>query len=95
MTAVRHNEKANRFEADVEGGVAMVTYERSGDEIIFLHTEVPPEAAGQGVAQALVREALQYARDQKMTVVPDCPYVDSYLKRHHEYDDIVRDDYKT
>ena len=90
---VKHNNSAKRFEAEVSGGTAMVEYELKGDEIRFLHTEVPPEASGKGVAQALVRDALKYARDKKLQVVPECSYVASFVKRNRDYDDILHPDY--
>jgi uncharacterized protein len=91
---IRHNREEKQFEADVPGGTAVVAYTVKNGEITFHHTEVPREAAGQGVAQALVKDALQYARDQKLRVVPECEYVASYVKKHSEYDDIVHPDYR-
>ena len=86
---VKHNRKGQQFEADVAGGVARISYSENDGVITFHHTEVPPESAGQGIAQALARTALQYARDRKLRVVPECGYLSSFMKRHHEYDDIL------
>jgi predicted GNAT family acetyltransferase len=91
--SVKHNRDDQQFEADVTGGTALIAYNEDGGVITFLHTEVPEEAAGQGVAKALAVEALQYARDNKLRVVPECEYVASYVKKHREYDDIVDPDY--
>jgi predicted GNAT family acetyltransferase len=90
---VTHNDSKKQFEADVAGGTALVAYEKKGDEIRFLHTEVPEQAAGKGVAQALVRNALDYAREKKLVVVPECSYVASFVKRNRNYDDIIHPDY--
>lgn len=92
--AIRNNREAHRFEADVAGGTAMITYREDGDVITLIHTEVPKEASGQGVAQSLAKEALQYARDQKLRVIPKCSYVKSFVKRHRDYDDILHPDYR-
>jgi len=86
---IKHNRGDRQFECAVAGGTAYVTYSENGGEITFHHTEVPREAAGQGVGQALVKEALQYARDSKQRVVPECGYVAAFVKKHREYDDLL------
>jgi len=88
--AVRQNRSDDRFEIDTDGGLAFVEYIIDGDEITFTHTEVPKEAEGKGIASALVSAAMAYARESKLRVIPKCPYVKSWLKRHREYDDILR-----
>ena len=85
---VRHNEDEQRFEAEVNGGVAVIEYNRGEGIITFLHTEVPEAASGQGVASALARAALDYARDSNLSVVALCDYVSSYMKRHSEYEEL-------
>ncbi len=86
---VRHNRENDRFEIDTDGGPAFVEYIIDGDEITFTHTEVPKEAEGKGIAGKLVAVALAYARESKLRVISKCAYVTSWLKRHHEYDDIL------
>lgn len=90
---VTHNEDDKQFEAEVAGGTALITYSRDGGAITFLHTEVPREATGQGVAQVLVRTALQYARDENLQVIPECGYVAAFVRKHRDYDDILHPDY--
>ena len=92
--SVRQNEKDERFESDVDGGVAFVEYIIDGDEITFTHTEVPKAAEGKGVAGKLVAGALSYARTASLRVVPQCPYVAAWMKRHREYDDILHSEYR-
>jgi predicted GNAT family acetyltransferase len=94
MTTVRHNEKDERFESDAEGGLAFVEYIIDGDEITFTHTEVPKQAEGKGIAGKLVSSAMSYARGSNMRVIPQCAYVAAWLKRHHEYDDILHPEYR-
>lgn len=91
---VKHNRKDKQFEADVAGGTALIAYSEDGGNITFHHTEVPQESEGKGIASTLAKSALQYARDQKLRVVPACAYVASYVKKHTEYDDILHPDYR-
>jgi predicted GNAT family acetyltransferase len=92
--AVRHNTSDDRFESDVDGGLAFVEYIIDGDEITFTHTEVPKEAQEKGVAGRVVGAALAFARDRKLRVIPQCAYVAGWMKRHHEYDDILHPEYR-
>ncbi len=93
-TEIRHNTKTDRFEAHVDGGVAFIEYIIDGDEITFTHTKVPKEAEGKGVAGKLVLAAMVYARNAKLRVIPKCPYVAAWMKRHHEYDDILHPEFR-
>jgi predicted GNAT family acetyltransferase len=69
----------------------VATYTRRGDTITFWHTYVPPSMEGHGVGGALARTALEAARRDGLTVVPRCPFVASYIRRHPEYLDLVRE----
>lgn len=88
---VRHEQDASRFVADVAGGEATAKYRRSGDSLILTHTNVPPPAEGAGVGSALARAALDHAREKGLQVVPRCPFMASYIRRHPEYRDLVAD----
>ena len=81
---VVNNEKAQRFEAAVAGGVAHVDYRMTGKVMHLVHTEVPPEAEGTGVAGKLVKAALDHVAANGLKVFPTCTYVRGYMKRHPE-----------
>ncbi len=74
---VRDNEAEERYEAAIDGHVARLEYERTGDRIELIHTEVPVELEGHGIAAKLARTALEDARAKRLAVVPLCPYVAS------------------
>jgi predicted GNAT family acetyltransferase len=86
---IRHNEPARRFEADVDGRLALATYRRDGDVLLMTHTEVPPAAQGRGIAAALVAAALQWARAEGLRVRPLCSYVAAYMRRHPDTQDLL------
>ncbi|HEY5862003.1 MAG TPA: N-acetyltransferase, partial [Casimicrobiaceae bacterium] len=50
---------------------------------------VPPAHEGKGVAGALVRAALAYARARDLRVLPACSYVRSYMQHHPETHDLL------
>ena len=92
MIDIQQNKVENRFEGILNGEVAFVSYEISDGSINLYHTEVPPAFEGEGVGQALVRTALEFAREQGLSVIPSCPFVAAYIRRHREYQGLVREE---
>ncbi len=82
MPDVQHDASAHAFTADVDGGTAKLEYQREGDRIVFTHTFVPESARGQDIGSTLVEAGLDHARENKLTVVPQCPFVASYIESH-------------
>jgi len=82
---VRHNRGARRFEVEVEGTLCVLDYTLAEGGMAITHTEVPPPAAGRGVAGALVRTALDFARAKGWKVAPLCSYAEAWMERHPEY----------
>jgi len=89
---VSNNEAEQRYEARVDGQLAVLAYQQDGDRIVYTHTKVPEELEGHGIAGKLTRVALDDARTQRRAVVPRCPYVADYIQRHPEYQDLVSPD---
>jgi uncharacterized protein len=86
---VTHNEEAHRFEATVDGLRSLITYRRFPDRIVYDHTEVSEPLRGKGLAAKLTRTSLDFARANHLRVVPLCPYVASFVRRHREYQDLL------
>jgi predicted GNAT family acetyltransferase len=86
---VTNNAGENRFEAPVEGQMAVLDYHWRGDELVLTHTEVPPAARGEGVGGKVVKAALEEARSRGLQVVPRCPFVRRYVEEHPEYEALV------
>lgn len=84
------NADASRFEVHVGDDVAFAEYLRHGDVIVFTHTFVPPELEGHGIAGRLAKVALDRARDEGLKVVARCPFFATYIKRHPEYQTLLR-----
>lgn len=90
--AVTNNEAASRFETHVAGHTALLFYRRFLDRIVLVHTEVPPALEGHGIAAKLVQTAIEFARSNRLRVVPVCPYVATYLRKHPEDQDLLSGD---
>lgn len=87
---VVHNTAVGRFEVVVGGETAVLDYSVSNDRIRFVHTGVPPALEGQGIGSRLARAGLEYAQREGLTVVPQCPFIRSYIDRHPEYRGLLR-----
>ena len=91
---VTNNTEAGRFEATVDGHAAYTEYRLLASGMLFPHTEVPAALEGRGVGSALVRDALDFAREQGLKVIPVCPFVAGWIRRHPEAHDLVHPDYR-
>jgi predicted GNAT family acetyltransferase len=87
---VLHDLTAQQFRVGANGEVAVLQYRRDPTSVTFLHTEVPEAWRGQGIAQKLAHAALEYARREHLAVIPLCPFVNGYIKRHPEYQLLVK-----
>lgn len=82
---VVHNEREQRFEVEIDGQLSVADYELQDDRMIFTHTYTPPAQRGRGIAEKLVRTALEYARAERRKIVPACSYVAVFIERHPEF----------
>jgi predicted GNAT family acetyltransferase len=83
--SVTDNRAARRFELVVDGQMAVLTYDRREDAMVFLHTEVPPALRGRGIGGTLVTAGLAAARRDGLRIVATCPFVAAFLRKHPEY----------
>ena len=97
MDAVVSDEREqSRFEARIDGELAgFATYEREGGVLTILHTEVDDAFSGMGVGGDIAQWALDGARGQNLAVLPVCPFITSYIKKHPEYTDLVPEDQRS
>lgn len=86
---IGHSQKQRRFEIDCNGHTAFLEYMIAEGVMDILHTNVPAELEGKGMASALVKQALDYARENHLSVVPSCSFAETYMIRHKEYEDLL------
>jgi uncharacterized protein len=60
---ISDNTALHRFELHVDGEVAVVVYEKAGDLLRLIHTEVPESLEGKGVGSKLVGAVLRFAQE--------------------------------
>jgi predicted GNAT family acetyltransferase len=83
MSDVKDNTENHRFEL-VRDPRAHIEYHRNGNRLTLIHTEVPEDLGGQGLGGVLVKGALEEARQQHLTIVPECSYARHWLETHQD-----------
>jgi hypothetical protein len=86
---ITHNQAAKRFETSIDDQTGYISYQERGDTLVYDHTIVPQSLGGRGVGSALVKHALDYAREHNKKVVPQCSFVASYINKHSDYQDLI------
>jgi predicted GNAT family acetyltransferase len=85
---VAHSPHRQRYEISVDDELAgFAEYLDNGDQRIFYHTEIGESFAGRGLASRLIHAALSDTRALDKRVIPVCPFVAGYVKKHHDFDD--------
>ena len=86
---VLHLPEQGRFEIRAGGSTAELTYRLKDGIITFIHTGVPPELEGKGIGSKLARAGLEYARENGWKVRTFCSFVEGYIQKHPEYQDLL------
>ncbi|AWB87321.1 N-acetyltransferase [Mycetocola zhujimingii] len=89
-TSVTRNDDESRYEIRVGGTLAgFVAFRQKPGRLSFTHTLIEPEFEGLGLGSVLVRSALDDVVASGDTIVPYCTFVQSWLKRHPEFEGTV------
>jgi len=84
------NPLEQRYEFDLDGDRAVIDYRREPGAVILTHTYVPPRHEGRGFGAAMVRSVLEDIRAKGLCAVPQCSFVAVYIRRHPEWESLVR-----
>lgn len=58
--------------------------------LVIKHTEVAAELAGQGIGRALLEAVADYSRENKLRILPVCPFAKNLMLRDPEkYGDLL------
>ncbi|MGI9084383.1 MAG: GNAT family N-acetyltransferase [Aeromicrobium sp.] len=90
-TAVVHIPEAGRYEIHVDGRSAGFTQAKDRDDgtVLFPHTVIDDAYEGQGLGSILVAGALDDVRRSGKRIHVTCEYVNGFLEKHPEYEDLL------
>jgi predicted GNAT family acetyltransferase len=86
---VIHETDNNRFVIYTEGKEALVEYKMTDDTMDLYHTFTDPVLRGKGLAAHVVRAAFAFAKENNLKVIPTCSFVQSFVRRYKEYNELV------
>lgn len=86
---VQDNTALNRFEMNVDGTIAFITYRLTDSATVLVHTEVPKALEGRGIGSALVKGTLALLHGARRKVVVVCPFIAQYVRKHPQYMDML------
>ncbi|KZY48663.1 acetyltransferase [Roseovarius sp. HI0049] len=79
-----------RYWLAIDGVEAEMTYSRVGESrIIIDHTDVPDALRGRKVGLRMVRQAVEDARQDKVFILPLCPFAKAMIGRNPEWQDVL------
>ena len=85
-----HNTEEHRYEYHIDGEIALIDYMTDGKgEVLLTHTEVPVDLEGQGIGSELTEAVLQDIDNRNLKVVPLCPFVAAYIRKHPEWRHLI------
>jgi predicted GNAT family acetyltransferase len=90
MADIVNNKTEHRYELAVEEQIAATYYSLTEGVITFIHTEVPPELGGRGIASKLIRGALDQVRADGLKVIAQCPFVKAFIDKNPDYQDLLK-----
>lgn len=87
---VQDNPGKQRYEAIEDGTLAgFIDYKIRDGRHWLVHTELTEDFQGSGIGSFLVRRTLDDLRKKGATVIPSCPFVAGWIRRHPDYQPMV------
>ena len=86
---MKHDPQAQEFYIETQEGKVLLHYEREGDVLNFHHTFVPPELRGKGLAEQVVKAGFEYIEQNRLKVIPSCPYVARLVVKNPDWKKFV------
>ncbi|HEY2753885.1 GNAT family N-acetyltransferase [Phenylobacterium sp.] len=78
-----------RYEMDEQGLTSWADYRRAGERLVIDHVESPLPLRGTGAAGRLMAALAADVRARNLRITPICGYAAAWLKRSHEFRDLV------
>lgn len=89
-STIEHIADIGRFRIRRGGrDLAVLDYLAAPGSWNLVHTWADPDVRGTGLASDLVRHVMDQARAVQVRIIPSCPYIPVWLRRHPEYAELT------
>lgn len=90
----RDDADRSRFLLEVEGGAAEAKYNLVAGGLMITEVRVPPALEGRGLASRIAARVTGTARERGLLILPVCPFMAGWLRKHPEHAALVHPDYR-
>ena len=92
ISGIKLNEKNGFFYLDIDGEIiAKMTFYFTDEKVILIdHAEVDEAHNGKGYGKRMVAEAVEFAREKDIKIIPICPFVRKIFELIPEYGDVLK-----
>ena len=87
--SITTNEAHKRYDMTVGDKIAYVEYIRTPEKIFLTHTAVPRGLEGKGIGSALIGQVLAAVKETGLFLMPLCPFVAAYMRKHPEWKELL------
>lgn len=84
LPKVTHQPENSLFAIQIDGDMAYQEYIQTKTDLVITHTEVPKQLEGKGLGSLLAKNALQYAEEHGLKLMPLCPFMAAYIRKNYE-----------
>ncbi|MFT6749041.1 MAG: putative GNAT family acetyltransferase [Flavobacterium sp.] len=87
----KNNDKSGIFYIEKENktiGKLNFTY-KAANKIVIDHTEVDNSQNGKGFGKDLVKNAVDFAREKNLKIIPQCSFAKSVIENTPEFQDVL------
>jgi hypothetical protein len=90
-----NNKRNSTFEYELpDGEKAVHQYRWLKGSMVLMHTLVPQSWRGKGIGDELIKYVLDHVRSHHLKIIVYCPFVEAYMKKHPEYNDLLDTEHK-
>lgn len=87
---VTHDAENNRYVVQFhDGDEGELVYQRQGDTLNLVHSQVPDNRRGEGLGARLMESALTQIEADKLKVTPVCRYTQHYIARNSRWQSLL------
>ncbi|MDA3885568.1 MAG: GNAT family N-acetyltransferase [Candidatus Delongbacteria bacterium] len=88
---IKHDKEKQEFFAEIENKKAVLEYNKIDEDTLdYNHTFVPEELRGQKIASNIIKEGMNYAKNNGYKVIPTCPFVKAFTEKNPEFNNIIK-----